>query len=499
MRQNVIQIAVLVILVGCTPRDVDVPPDVRATAGMVEHEEEYFYEETDVPPDDSQLAEFEESNDEPYVLLGTLVTPSEVIDGGLLVEGGRITAVWDEGDEPAEAAGALTVATGGIILPGLIDLHNHVAYNFLPFWSAGRTFDDRYEWARASDYQAAVRDPYKAAKDADLRDEMVKFGEVRALVGGTTSILGALSTAGGGILVRNIDQRTLGSDRIRTHVLRVQDFGCRSCTEAEREAAFDALKADFDSGELAAIFFHIAEGIDPELREEFHFLEEKGLLRREVVVTHGTALAHEDFEKMADVEMALVWSPRSNIELYGTTTDVRTASDAGVRIALAPDWSPSGSDNLLGELRYAAQFNSDELGGFFTPQQLVEMVTSVPGEIAGRGNDLGKLEVGFVADLLVLERLDPDPFVSILMSDERHVRLVTVNGVALHGFPSFLDRLGKEDDFEEIRLRGRVRALDATVREGALRNGTQTFGDIAAGLAAAFEPFGELPELTAND
>lgn len=493
-------LGLLPLAAACTSRG---RPPAETLAPMELDGEEYLYEETDGAPETGvELAEFAESNTTPYVLLGTLVTPDEVFDGGLLVEGGRIVALFQEGSEPPEADGVLTIETGGIVLPGLIDLHNHVAYNFLPFWRAGRTFDDRYQWARAAAYKAAVRDPYDAAKSAGLTDEMVKYGEIRALVGGTTSILGALPTAGAGILARNIDQKTLGRDLVRTHVLRVQDFGCRSCPPAEQEAHIEALKQAFeatDATRLAAIFFHVAEGIAPELREEFRFLEDHGLLRPEVVVTHGTALLPEDLKKMGEAGMALVWSPRSNIELYGRTTDVEAAFAAGVRIALAPDWSPSGSDNLLAELRYTARFNAEELDSFFTPRQLVAMATSVPAEIAGWGDDLGRLDVGFVADLLVLERLDPDPFASILTSDERHVRLVTVNGVPLHGFPSFLERLGKAGDFEEISIRGRTRALDTTVREGAIRYGTQTFDDIQASLAEALAPFGDLPSLTAND
>src|SRR5207253_1274694 len=40
-------------------------------------------------------------------------------------------------------------------------------------------------------------------------------------------------------------------------------------------------------------------------------------------------------------KVGLIWSPRSNIELYGDTTDVRTAKRMCVKIALAPDWSPT--------------------------------------------------------------------------------------------------------------------------------------------------------------
>jgi cytosine/adenosine deaminase-related metal-dependent hydrolase len=42
-------------------------------------------------------------------------------------------------------------------------------------------------------------------------------------------------------------------------------------------------------------------------------------------------------------EQTIVWSPLSNLLLYGKTTDVAAARTAGLTIALGSGWSPSGS------------------------------------------------------------------------------------------------------------------------------------------------------------
>lgn len=477
-------------------------PRVAAAAAAPGLDGGELYEETDEEAGGEQFAEFADAQPLPYVLLGTLLLPDRAVErGGLLIEDGIIQEVWEGDQVPAAAAGRVTVDTGGIILPGLIDLHNHVAYNFLPFWHAGVFFPNRYAWQRDGAYGRAVSQPYNAAKNAGLFDEMVKFGEVRALVGGTTSILGAAQTRGAGILVRNIDQRTLGRDAMRTNVGAVVEFGCSRGRPRcpEQAAEVERLRASFADGGVSAMVFHVAEGADADSRAEFDWLEEVGLVEPQVAVTHGTAFTAAEFAKMAAAGTPLIWSPRSNLELYAQTADVAAARAAGVRIALAPDWSPSGSDNLLAELRYAERFNQERLGGLLSAEELVAMATSVPAAIAGRGEELGRLEVGFFADILVLERVDPDPFRSVVASDERHVRLVAVGGVPLYGFPSWLERLGKAGDFERITLRGRVRALDTTVpAEFEYPKGTQTFAEIRQLLADAYAPFGTLPELTAN-
>ena len=214
---------------------------------------------------------------------------------------------------------------------------------------------------------------------------------------------------------------------------------------------------------------------------------------------HGTALGPAQFAKMAEKEMGLVWSPHSNLLLYGVTTDVRAAKDAGVKIALAPDWSPSGSDNLLAELRFAAAYNRDELHCRFTARELVEMATTVPAALAGRDRQIGKLEPGLFADLLVLADPGGDPFEAVIFSDESDVRLVTVNGVPLHGRKDWLDRLGKAGDQEPVTLRGAARALDANVpADPRVPKGTQRLSDIRDALQAVYDDFGTLPGLTDN-
>src|ERR1700730_12015768 len=101
---------------------------------------------------------------------------------------------------------------------------------------------------------------------------------------------------------------------------------------------------------------------------------------------------------MSSSGAALIWSPRSNFELYGFTTDVRTARKTNVTIALAPDWSPTGSTNSLAELRYAKQVSHEKLADFFSDKDLFEMSTSIPARIARIDDKVGSVKKGLYAD-----------------------------------------------------------------------------------------------------
>ena len=48
-----------------------------------------------------------------------------------------------------------------------------------------------------------------------------------------------------------------------------------------------------------------------------------------------------------------MWSPQSNLRLYGETTLTGEAIAAGMPVALGADWLPSGSTSLLAEMKVA--------------------------------------------------------------------------------------------------------------------------------------------------
>jgi 5-methylthioadenosine/S-adenosylhomocysteine deaminase len=70
-------------------------------------------------------------------------------------------------------------------------------------------------------------------------------------------------------------------------------------------------------------------------------------------------------KELADGGVGFIWSPRSNLELYGKTADIISARSAGMNIAIAPDWSPTGSTGMLTELSLAWKLNVGALGNVF--------------------------------------------------------------------------------------------------------------------------------------
>lgn len=103
----------------------------------------------------------------------------------------RVTA--GNAPSPSGFAGAPVVDVGdAVVLPGLIDLHNHIGYNALSLWTEPKqkvVFAYHDSWTRAASYQAAISWPANALGQA-APEALLAHVQLRALVGGTTAMQG---------------------------------------------------------------------------------------------------------------------------------------------------------------------------------------------------------------------------------------------------------------------------------------------------------------------
>jgi hypothetical protein len=390
------------------------------------------------------------ANQAAYVLRGTVVTPDGVIEHGYVaIVNGRIASV---SEKQPDVEGA-TINTEGIILPGFVDIHNHLHANVIPRWNAGHFYNSRYEWRIDPQFVAAVSAPIDQLLPTHGCD-MNAWGELRALIGGTTSAMTSIRASCIRGLVRNLDFNSgfYGTTQLDLeHIINVVQMPFP--TDAQGRAIFVAT-AQFLIGNplYEALVVHAAEGTDAVSQEEFTFLSTNSLLNPKGVLIHGISLGLADFQAMAATGTALVWSPRSNLELYGTTANIMAALDAGVEIALAPDWAISGSSNMLDELKTAANWNREQLGGRLSNRQLVDMVTSVAARAVGVDDEVGAIRPGLRADLLIIEGRSDDAPKSIVEANADDVQLVVIGGVPMYGVRNLMERFWSRTELEAISI-----------------------------------------------
>jgi cytosine/adenosine deaminase-related metal-dependent hydrolase len=437
------------------------------------------------------------------LLIGTLLTPDRVIDGQVLVEGATITC-FGAGTECASApgaAGATIVDTRGIIAPGFIDTHNHILFDIFDNddWTPAQLYTNHTQWTSEARYAAMLDVKQCLSNDAQgkptwcantpygtsagsLRCEMDKFGELKGLIAGTTSIVGLAGTAAAcfGSVARSIDtiDNGLGQDHIQTS----------SVFPPSRTSA-DGVCTNFASGYTTAYLIHCGEGADATALAEYGTLGSVTttpdcLLAPQTAITHGTAFAMNEFASMAQHGMKLIWSPASNVYLYGKTADIPLARAAGLTVALAPDWSMGGSQNLLDELRFADAWDNADWNDVLTAKDLLLMVTENAAEALALGDRLGRIEVGYYADLVVFAGDRAAPYDAVLAATPAEVELVMVGGRVLYGDQALVAASSVPPICEAIDVCGLQKFLCLAMTSTSDKF-NQTFNDVKTALDQA--------------
>ena len=411
------------------------------------------------------------------ILKGKIVTPDQILDGEVVIEGETITCVAVDCDDPAGAT--VFTITNAYIFPGFIDAHNHVAYNFLPKWTPPKLYQRRAQWQATQSYKV-FKKPYDELKEKGLTCEIIKYGEIKALISGVTTIQG---TSPGSscirVLIRNAEnQNKLGlkSSHIRTYILDISSF-----------------EGAIDWNVTKSFVVHLAEGLDTDdrSRNEFNILKQKGLFTGQTAIIHGTAFREAEFKEMAQVGAKLIWSPQSNLVLYGKTTNIKLALQQGVLVSLGVDWNPSGSDNIFDELRVAAQVNDSQFDNAIADSDWIKMITVNPSKALALDSEIGKLAQGLKADITVLQSKNSDPHQSLLNTHLQDVQMVWVGGNLLYGNKAVLEKV-KPAQCEALTVHGSEKRVCVKDTKENVPKATQTLAEIQAILQANYSSLAPL-------
>ncbi|HEY8430968.1 MAG TPA: amidohydrolase family protein [Sandaracinaceae bacterium] len=388
------------------------------------------------------------------LLTGDVLTPGEVLRGGQVLVGadGRIACVGCDCSGAEGADGATQVVCPDVVIsPGLINAHDHATFpNTLPHAATGDLTEERYEhrhdWRRGQNGHTEIASREGAGPNGSATTEQMQWLELRQLMSGTTSIFGSGGPAG---LLRNLDSPTrqegLMQPAAEYETFPLGDSGGRRLTGSCGYAyTFTTSRV----ASLEAFVPHVAEGIDASARNEILCMMAMGdpmgaedLLEPQTAIIHGIGLTPPDIAELVLEEVELIWSPRSNITLYGDTARVTEYAHLGVPIGLGTDWLRTGSMNMLRELACADSFNQNHLGGFFPDEQLWLMATR-NNALAFRMDDaIGTIAPGLVADLALYDASEVRDHRAVLNAGPDDVVLVLRGGQPMYGDAALVETL----------------------------------------------------------
>lgn len=184
---------------------------------------------------------------------------------------------------------------------------------------------------------------------------------------------------------------------------------------------------------------HLSEGkhTDEFTQKEFFISDKLGFIKEGLVVIHGMGLAKEDLEKLQEKNISVVWSPLSNLLLYGESFDIPKFIESEVSLSLGTDWSVSGSKTLLDELKIAKKYLQQY--GIDNDKLLVDMVTKNPAKAIKLDSFIGSIEEDKHANLILVDSLEPN-FSALVDAQQKDISAVITDGTMIYGDKKLLEK-----------------------------------------------------------
>jgi cytosine/adenosine deaminase-related metal-dependent hydrolase len=128
--------------------------------------------------------------------------------------------------------------------------------------------------------------------------------------------------------------------------------------------------------------------------------------------------------------------------MFNVTCKIRKFLQAGINVTIGTDSTHTGSCNLFAEMRYARELYRNLYGEELPAKLLFQMVTENAAKAFWLQRDLGTLDTGKSADILVLKAAADDPFENLASASMQNIELLTMAGKPVYGEMRFLEFFG---------------------------------------------------------
>jgi cytosine/adenosine deaminase-related metal-dependent hydrolase len=380
----------------------------------------------------------------PLVLRGgtvlTMDRQASIVAADVWVQGGRILAV---GSAPPEATGPAEVldVSGCVVMPGLIQGHIHLGQTLFRGLAEGRRL---LAWLRERIW------PLESGHDDESAHASALLGAAELLLGGTTTIQDiGIGPGARGLMEGVVESRlralvgkclmdsgeglpgalkedpdaTLAESvalgeafdganggRVRyllnpRFILSCSDTLWRGVRETAERHRWPVHTHALEQEEETAAVRQLKAG-----RDEMEYFDGEGILAADLRIAHGVWLSDAHLERARGHRFSVVHCPSSNLKLGSGIADIVRIRRAGVPVGIGADGSPCNNDlDGLEELRLAALLQQVKHGpGVFSGLDALRLATSEGAAALGLQDEIGSVEVGKRADLLVLSLDRPE-------------------------------------------------------------------------------------------
>lgn len=190
----------------------------------------------------------------------------------------------------------------------------------------------------------------------------------------------------------------------------------------------------------------------------FEYLDKIGFLRDDVIAAHAVWLQDEEIEIIKEHDVKLSHNPTSNMKLASGISPVNEMLKKGICVSLGTDGAASNNNlDMLEEMKTAALLQKvHNLDPTALPAEKVFEMATIDGATAlGLRDEIGSIEVGKKADLVLLDMKAPHltPFRHPISHIVYSAKECDVNTVICNGEILMMDReLQTLDETEVIRI-----------------------------------------------
>ncbi|KIX15554.1 amidohydrolase [Dethiosulfatarculus sandiegensis] len=356
---------------------------------------------------------------------------TQIEKGSVLISEGRIAWCGPEKDQPADGASRELDAGGGLILPGLINSHTHAAMTLLrgladdlplETWLTDHIFPAEQNLTAEAVYWGSMLaalemirngvtsfcDMYlfapQAARAADQAGLRAVIGEV--IYDFPSPSYGELEN--GFALTRELIRNYKDHPRITGAVMPHATYTCSPPLLEKAGQICGDLDADMN--------IHLAETkvetqgiVEKYGKRPLEHLKGLGLVNNRLWIDHGVDLNHQEIELLAEAGVRVAHCPESNMKLASGVAPLDEMLARGVAVGLGTDGCASNNDlDLLGEMDSCAKLHkAHKLDPTAAPaEKVLSLATSLGGRVFGH-DDLGRIEPGALADLIVVDTDTP--------------------------------------------------------------------------------------------
>ena len=385
--------------------------------------------------------------------------------GSVAINGTQIVAVDTPAAISARYRSANTIdATGKVVMPGLINTHTHAA--MVMFRGLGNDLN-LMDWLQKYIFPAEAK---------TVSPEFVRVGTRLALLemiqSGTTTFadmyyfeeeVAKVTKAAGmrGVLGQTViefpvaDAKTPADALARTEAFAKQFEHDELITPSIAPHSVYTLDAktltavsQLAKRLMIPIQIHLAE-TQAEIgrSQERHQMRPVAILERlnfwapTTIAAHGVWINDDEITLLKQREVGIAHNPESNMKLSSGTAPVMKYRQAGVSVGIGTDGAASNNDLDMFEAMRQAAFQQKLVTmdpTAITAAEALEMGTLGGARALGRGQRLGSLEVGKLADLIIVgmskARQQPlyDPVAQIVYASRGDdVETTIVNGKVL--------------------------------------------------------------------